>query len=263
LPGIGPRRAEIIIAGAAVFAELMTRLNLRGFRYSPLGLRDGLLAQMAADYGHSQPMQTRIATERSDAILAMSRHYRIDVKHADRVRAAAEKLFVKLAAVHRLPSTYRHLIAAAAMLHEVGAFINRSGRYRHAYYVIANSDIFGFTPAERQIIAALARYAGKTKPEDSHAIVRAIRPSERSAFRVAVALLRLARSMDESRRGNIVDFTVRRRQAAVTLQLTIRGSAELELWSLNKQRVFFRTVCGADLVATERSNRGTKTSAGR
>jgi hypothetical protein len=69
--------------------------------------------------------------------------------------------------------------------------------------------------------------------------------------------------MDESRRGNIVDFTVRRRQAAVTLELTTRRSAELELWSVNKQRVFFRTVFGVDLVAAERSNRGTKTSAGR
>lgn len=50
LPGVGPRRAEIIVAGAAVFGELLTRCDLDGFRYSPLGLRDGLLAQMAADY---------------------------------------------------------------------------------------------------------------------------------------------------------------------------------------------------------------------
>ncbi|MGA2475860.1 MAG: Ppx/GppA family phosphatase, partial [Terriglobia bacterium] len=43
VPGIGPRRAEIIVAGACVFAELMERCNLPGFQYSPLGLRDGLL----------------------------------------------------------------------------------------------------------------------------------------------------------------------------------------------------------------------------
>ena len=48
VPGIGPRRAEIIIAGAWVFAELMQRCNLPAFQYSPLGLRDGVLAQMLA-----------------------------------------------------------------------------------------------------------------------------------------------------------------------------------------------------------------------
>src|SRR6266513_5431822 len=53
LSGVGPRRAEIIVAGAVVYAELLERCQLRGFRYSPLGLRDGLLAQMAAEYDRS------------------------------------------------------------------------------------------------------------------------------------------------------------------------------------------------------------------
>ena len=59
LPGIGPRRAEIIIAGAMVFAELMHLCKLRSFRYLPLGLRDGLLAQMMADYNASTAIKSR------------------------------------------------------------------------------------------------------------------------------------------------------------------------------------------------------------
>src|SRR5260370_12609765 len=50
LVGIGPRRAEIVVAGAVVFAELLEKCHLHGFRYSPLGLRDGLLSPMATDY---------------------------------------------------------------------------------------------------------------------------------------------------------------------------------------------------------------------
>src|SRR4029077_2510933 len=49
MPGIGPRRAEIIVAGAEVYAELLDAFELAGFRYSPLGLRDGILAQMLAE----------------------------------------------------------------------------------------------------------------------------------------------------------------------------------------------------------------------
>src|SRR5271156_4473451 len=37
IEGIGPRRAEIVVAGAAVYHELLERLHLKGFRYSPLG----------------------------------------------------------------------------------------------------------------------------------------------------------------------------------------------------------------------------------
>ncbi len=49
VPGIGPRRSEIIVGGAQVYASLLERMGLKGFRYSPLGLRDGMLAQMLAD----------------------------------------------------------------------------------------------------------------------------------------------------------------------------------------------------------------------
>jgi exopolyphosphatase/guanosine-5'-triphosphate,3'-diphosphate pyrophosphatase len=49
VPGIGPRRSEIIVGGALVYASLLERMGLKGFRYSSLGLRDGVLAQMLAE----------------------------------------------------------------------------------------------------------------------------------------------------------------------------------------------------------------------
>jgi exopolyphosphatase/guanosine-5'-triphosphate,3'-diphosphate pyrophosphatase len=48
-PGIGPKRSEIIVGGAQVYAMLLERFGLKGFRYSGRGLRDGVLAQMLAD----------------------------------------------------------------------------------------------------------------------------------------------------------------------------------------------------------------------
>ena len=80
--GVGPRRAEIIIAGAAVYAELLERCKLQGFRYSPLGLRDGLLAQMAAEYDRSTRSGKQIESERGDSIRNAVEHYRVDLDHA-------------------------------------------------------------------------------------------------------------------------------------------------------------------------------------
>ena len=137
LPGIGPRRAEIIIAGAMVFAELMQLCKLRSFRYLPLGLRDGLLAQMMADYNGSTAMRERVESERHDALLAAAKHYGADLQFAQRIRDLVLQLFRRLQAVHQLPPEYEDWLEAAAMLHEVGAYINRSGRRRHTYYVIS------------------------------------------------------------------------------------------------------------------------------
>ena len=109
VPGIGPRRAEIIVAGACVFAELMERCNLPGFQYSPLGLRDGLLAQMLADHDRATVPHRQIEAERDDAILAMCKQYRVDLKRAEEVRRLAVQLFNELRRVHALPARIRRL----------------------------------------------------------------------------------------------------------------------------------------------------------
>ena len=45
------------------------------------------------------------------------------------------------------------------MLHEIGSFVNRAGRHRHAYYLIAHSEIFGYTTQQRSIVAAISGQA--------------------------------------------------------------------------------------------------------
>jgi exopolyphosphatase/guanosine-5'-triphosphate,3'-diphosphate pyrophosphatase len=68
--GIGPRRAEIIVAGAEVFAELLESFGLIGFRYSPLGLRDGILAQMLAEQDARAKAHREFEHERWESVLA-------------------------------------------------------------------------------------------------------------------------------------------------------------------------------------------------
>src|SRR5438270_1409263 len=116
-PGIGPRRAEIIVAGAFVFSELMSHYGLPSFQYSPLGLRDGLLAQMAADADIGTREHRRLEAEREDALIALGKHYSVDARHAANVRSLAVQLFESLEKIHRLPPEYSEWMAAAAMLH--------------------------------------------------------------------------------------------------------------------------------------------------
>src|SRR5207248_1044365 len=164
ITGIGPRRAEIVIAGAAVFAGLLDRCHLGGFRYSPLGLRDGLLAQMTAEYDRETRSGKQIESERSDSVRAAVEHYHVDIDHAGAVRDTAMQLFAALRPVHHLPSEYAEWLSAAAMLYEVGDYVNRNGRHRHTHYIISHSEILGYTPDQRRKIAAIARYLGKSRP---------------------------------------------------------------------------------------------------
>jgi len=255
LPGIGPRRAEIIVAGAMVFSELMDMCGLRSFRYLPLGLRDGLLAQMLADYNQSPALKERIEFERHDALLRIVKHYETDLVFAQRIRNLTMQLFQRMKSVHRLPPEYADWLEAAAMLHEVGAFINRSGRRRHTHYIIANSELFGYTPAQRRVIAAIARYVGNSLPSPGDAAMQMIARADQAHVPKAVALLRLARALDQSRRGAVHELKVHVQQdGPVTLQLTRASNdgLELEMWAVEQERTYFNSVFGRDLFSALR-----------
>ena len=251
IEGIGPRRAEIIAAGALVYAELLERCQLRGFRYSPLGLRDGLLAQMAAEYDRSTRSGKQIESERWDSITNAVDHYRVEMHHALQVREAAMHLFATLKSVHRLPAEYREWLSAAAMLYEVGDYINRSGRHRHAYYIISNSEIMGYTPQQRRIIAAIARYLGKSRPTATEPAMKVLTPADQEHVRKASLLLRLARSLNLGRSGAVQKTRIQLKNGVVRLSLLPRRKmgVDLELWAIEKEQTYFREVFGRELSA--------------
>jgi len=249
--GIGPRRAEIIIAGAAVFAGLLDRCRLGGFRYSPLGLRDGLLEQMSAEYDRATRSGRQIESERQDSILSAVDHYRVNLDHATRVRDSALQLFSELRRVHRLPPEYKEWIAAAAMLCEVGDYVNRTGRHRHTYYIISHSEILGYTLQQRKLIAAIARYLGKSRPSLGDGPIKTLPPSDQKHIAKASLLLRLAWALNLGRSGSLKTVRVRTHEASVALTLVPKPpmSVDLELWAVEKEQAYFRAVLGCDLSA--------------
>ncbi len=251
LQGVGPRRAEIIVAGAAVYAQVLEHGRLPGFRYSPLGLRDGLLEQMAADYDRRTRSRRQIESDRWDSILAIGRSYHADLKHAKRVQGLVVQLFRRLRSVHGMPADYEEWLTAAAMLHEVGIYVNRFGWHRHTYYLIVHSEIFGYTTYERQLVATIARYLGNSRPSPVDRIMKALAQRDRMQVPKAVALLRVARALNQSRRSTTRDVGASRHKDAVNIQLKTGGGTrpDLELWALNKERGYFREVFGRELRA--------------
>ena len=251
VPGIGPRRAEIIVAGAQVYAELLESFGLKGFRYSPLGLRDGVLAQMLAEQDARAMAHREFEHERWESVLATARRYGVDLKQAEPVRAHAVQLFRELKALHELPAEYEHWLAAAAMLIDTGKFINHQGHHRHTQYIVSSSEIYGYAPVQRTTISALARYLGKSRPQPGDRALRNIPSEEHRNVRRAVVLMRLAVALNQDRASDVLQVAARIYPKRVYLEIKPgRTGAELELWSLRKEADYFREVFGRELFCT-------------
>jgi exopolyphosphatase/guanosine-5'-triphosphate,3'-diphosphate pyrophosphatase len=248
VPGIGPRRSEIIVGGAEVYAALLTRMGLKGFRYSPLGLRDGMLAQMQGEVDLRGSVHQRLESERWAGVLELCRRYGIDEAKAEPVRQHVGQLFDALVRVHELPPEYRLWLESAAMMQEAGKFMNHQGHYRHSQYIIANSEIFGFSPEQRAIVSALARYLGKSRPDPMDRVMRTVPVEEHTRVMRGVVLLRLAMALNQDRASAAVKVKTHVYPKRVVMELVPgRGGAELEAWSLKKEAAYFREVFRREL----------------
>jgi exopolyphosphatase/guanosine-5'-triphosphate,3'-diphosphate pyrophosphatase len=247
VPGIGPKRSEIIVAGAHVYAALLEKFHLPGFRYSPMGLRDGILALMLAEGDTRTSAHQHFEQERWDSVLALCRHYGVDPKRQQPVIDHAAQFFNDLKPVHQLPAEYRVWLEAAAMMHSVGKFMNYQGHHRHTQYIIAHSELYGFTPEQRWIVSAIARYLGKSRPTATDRVMRMVPANQHVLVRQAAMLLRMAVALHQEQTSGTIAFRTRIANKRVTLELLPgRRRADLELWALRKEADYFREVFGRD-----------------
>lgn len=251
VPGIGPRRAEIITAGAQVFAELLESYNLQGFRYSSLGLRDGMLAQMLAAQDQRAAVHRQFELERWESVVATAQRYGVDMRQAEPVRGHAVQLYRDLISLHRLPEEYETYLAAAAVLRDTGKFINHQGHHRHTQYIVSSSEMYGYTQVQRTIVSAITRYLGKSRPQPNDRALRNIPPEEHKHVERAVVLLRLAVALNQDRASDVLKVAAKVYPKRVYLEVEPgRTGAELELWSLRKEANYFREVFDRELFAT-------------
>ncbi len=251
VPGIGPRRAEIIVAGAQVYAELLETFDLPGFSYSPLGLRDGILAQMLAVQDARATTHREFEHEQWESVLATARRFGVDPKQAEPVRGHTMQLFHELKSLHKLPPEYEGWLAAAALLRDTGKFINHQGHHRHTQYIISSSELYGYSQLHRTVMSAIARYLGKSRPQAGDRALRNIPSEEHRNVQRAVVLLRLAVALNQDRASDVLRVAVKVYPKRVYLELQPgRTGAELELWSLRKEADYFREVFGRELFAT-------------
>ncbi len=238
IQGIGPRRAEIIVAGAAVFRRAMELFQRPSLHYSAAGVRDGIVADLAArGVGRELTMLNR---DQRRVVEQMVRRYSSPILHARKVAQLAHRLFETLQPLHHLPPGHGKLLEAAGYLHDIGHFVSASSHHKHSYYLIAHSDLPGFTDQERQMIALLCRYHRKSMPLPRHSPFQAIDPDARRAITALTPLLRIADSLDRSHEQRVSDLQVQIRNGSVTLGLEAQADTDLEMWAVERVADAFR-----------------------
>ncbi len=247
--GIGPKRAEIIIPGAACLLRIMQDFDLPSVYYSAAGLRDGIIADLAARGVGMEP--SGLDREQQRVVEAMARRYGVSLAHARQVAGLAASLFRALEPLHGLPPHFGRLLEAAAYLHDIGHFVSDTRHHRHSYYLVANSDMPGFTDRERTLVANLCRYHRKAMPEVEHDNLDPLNTQERRAVLFLTPLLRLADNLDRSHEQRIGSVECAIRNGQVQIKLGAKSDIDLEQWAAERATDAFRQVYGKPLVMSK------------
>ena len=245
MESIGPRRAEIVVAGAAVFMHALETLGQPAMHYCAAGVRDGIIADLAArGVGRER---SRLTASQLRIAEAMCRKYSVDLPSAQHVGSMAADLFDALQALHMLPPDAGRLLESAAYLHNVGHYISDTGHHKHSAYIVSSSDMPGYTDRERHIVALLCRYHRKSLPTTRHDVFRDLAADEKRMVQMLTPLLRVAVGLDAGRAQKVRAVEAHVVNNAVNVTVRGEGDFDLEIWAAERAADVFRQVYGVPM----------------
>src|SRR5471032_142311 len=247
VPGLEPRRADLVVAGAILVDELLRRLGATEITLCDLSLREGLVLDYISRHRKEIAQADRYPDVRRRSVFELAERCNYWPEHSQHVARLAVGLFDQTRAIHGLTDRERQWLEYAAILHDVGVHISYEGHHKHSYYLIKNGDLRGFEPDEIEAIALLARYHRNATPKRRHEDFGELPRKRRVAVRTLAAILRLAESLDRSHAQTVTGLELHDRGDDDLLQLRTSGDAELELWSATRHAAPFERLTGKPL----------------
>jgi len=201
LDALKPSRAPVLPGGLAILAGLMNELAIDEVMPAEGALRLGALYDLLDRAGVTAGDDPRALTVRR-----MQARYGASVTQAETVGRLAQRLWRGVG--HDEDDA---LLGHAAALHEIGMAIAHEDYHHHGAYIIAHSDLYGFSERERAALSALVLgHTGSLKKLD------------RSMFDGEgldrLVCLRLAAIVCHGRAGQVPDLTLVRSAGGYRLE---------------------------------------------
>lgn len=174
--------------------------------------------------------------------------YKADRDHRTHVKFLCELLFAELRELHRLTNHDLLLLQVVAILHEVGGFISQPNHHIHSQYIILNSEIFGLSREDVEIVALLARYHRHENPSKEDLLYADLDQTNRMRVSKLAAILRVADALERghSRRVRGIKAEIQGRK----LQLGLQGvhDTTVEELAIRLKGDLFVDIFGYDIV---------------
>lgn len=217
---------ETLAPALIVYRELLLETQAATVLVPQATLRAGLLLDMSrTDAGQGAEDFSRQVLASAEAL---GERFHYDARHARQVARLATSLFDDLRAEHGLQARDRLRLEVAALLHDIGIFVNLRGHHKHAQYILSVSEIFGLSRDDMAIISNVARYHRRAAPNKSHLPYMALDSAARVEVNKLAAILRVANALDADHLQKVKAVKVLREDDHWVLEVEGGGDLTLE-----------------------------------
>lgn len=179
---------------------------------------------------------------------AVAGRYSYDATHAAYVEKYSLKIFDKLKKMHGLGEKERLYLQVAAIMHDVGKYINIRGHYQHSYEIIKSSEIVGLDMHEMELVACITKYHSTITPALTDYDYNRLSPQDRIVVSKLTAILRISEALDKGHIKKFEDIDIKIKDNTMVIGISTLNNTQIEEWSFASKRVFFEEVYGMKAV---------------
>jgi exopolyphosphatase/guanosine-5'-triphosphate,3'-diphosphate pyrophosphatase len=241
--------AETLVPALLAYRELLVETAAEEVVAPEASLTAGLLIELTRreEGGGIEQFRRQVLASAS----ALGEKYRYDAPHPKHVAMLATRLFDEMRAEHGLSDRHRLLLEVAAMLHDVGIYVNLRGHHKHSEYILAASEIFSLSRDDMAIVANVARYHRRATPQKSHLPYMALDRDTRVEVNKLAAILRAANALDADHLQKVKDLRLLSEEGTWVIEVQGAGDLTMERLACLARSDFLTEVFGRRIAFRE------------
>lgn len=209
----------------------------------PVKLSEAILLEMFSNNNYQEISQV-FAESTVISAKNLGSRFLYDEEHANQVEKLALSLFDLLKPKHRLDKRFRLLLQLAAILHDIGKFIQLKNHSEHSANIIKGTELLGLDQRETEIVASVAKYHSIKFLLSDDVNLQKMEKNDRLVIAKLLAILRIADALDRSHSSKVKDIKVQIKSRKLKIKIISDQRILLEKWSIETKSEFFEDVFG-------------------
>jgi exopolyphosphatase/guanosine-5'-triphosphate,3'-diphosphate pyrophosphatase len=237
LDGLSKERADIIIPANLTFIALMEQVHAPKFIFCNKGLREGLLMESV---NQKYPATYSPHHVKMTSIQRFVDTYQIDNYRTKKRTQIVELLLNEIKQKQLMNDEIEQLtayVSYGSQLYHIGSYIEEDNSAYHSFYLLANSNLNGFTHRERISLALLASYKNKSlfklfvKP-----FKQWFTEEELKYIRLAGSLIKFCEALNITTVNEIIHFSLKDKETYFVLKVEWSFDPVAEEYRANRQK---------------------------